>query len=175
MKQSELSHMEIQVESPRQAMRLRDLDTAIRISEFLLGPDSWDDQHHTPGEIEYFQTDPQDSYALNERFYWYVEEQGKIVGIICAKQNEQRTNGYQMDYVAVHRAWRRNGIASILMETMIRELREQGGRYVLTHTCDLPEYLGIQRVFHKFGLVQVGYVPDYYFLDEGRISFMKRL
>lgn len=156
-------------------MPLEDVKTAHRISEFLLGPDSWDDQHHTPGEVDYFRTDPQGSLGSRDRFYWYVEDETQVIGIICARENEQRTRGYQMDYIAVHRDHRRAGIALALMNTMIDQVKELGGRYIITHTCDLPEYQGIQLVFRQFEFIAVGCIPDYYYTGEGRITYMKRL
>lgn len=149
---------------------------AERISAFLLSPDAFDDMNHTPGELLHFSGHPLESLQLAHHHYWYMlADDGGLAAVSSAYENEQRTGGYVLDYLAVHRLHRNKGIASRMMEHFLAFAREAGGRYVLTSTCDLPSYDGIRQMFAKYGYEQIGYCPDYYFAGEGRMTYLLKL
>ncbi|WP_158289435.1 GNAT family N-acetyltransferase [Paenibacillus flagellatus] len=151
-------------------------EDARRISEFFLSEWSFDDRRHTPGEIEHFRHGPANSLSQEHHLYWYVEnETGDIVGVTSCKENEHRTGGFLWDYLAVHRQYRRYGIAGLLFEALQSYIRSIGGRYILTYTCDLPEYVPIQRMFKERGFELIGRYPNYYYEGEDRIAFCKKL
>ncbi len=49
------------------------------------------------------------------------------------------------------------------------------GRYILTYTCDLPEYQPIQKMFRANGFELIGTYPNYYYEGEARLAFYKPL
>lgn len=151
-------------------------EEASSIRDFFLSRDSFDDQHYTPGEIEHFQYNPFVSLREPNYNFWYaVNEQNELIGACSVFENEQKTSGYNLDYIAVHKDYRKHGIASRLFDEMLDFVRLNGGRYVLAYTCDLPEYHSVQKLFIKRGFVGVGHVPDYYYIGEGRLTFLKRM
>lgn len=157
-------------------MLMENEQDAARISQFFLSEWSFDDQRHTPGEIEHFRSGPFESLKQMHHKYWYVEnEDGDIVGVTSCKENEHRTDGYLWDYLVVHRNYRRFGIAGMLFDALERYIRSINGRYILTYTCDLPEYIPIQRMFQKRGFGLIGRYPNYYYDGEDRIAFYKKL
>ena len=47
--------------------------------------------------------------------YWYVENNGIIMGAAGVKENERKNGGYYLDYFAVHKKFRRKGFGCILL------------------------------------------------------------
>jgi GNAT superfamily N-acetyltransferase len=155
---------------------MRSVEEAGRISAFFLSEWSFDDQRHTPGELEHFTNGPFDSLKQQHHMYWYIEDDsGAIVAVTSCKENEHRTNGYLWDYLVVHRNYRRLGLAAVLFDSLEGYIRSIGGRYILTYTCDLPEYIPIQRMFKARGFELIGRYPHYYYDGEDRIAFYKKL
>lgn len=151
-------------------------EEARRISDFFLSEWSFDDRRHTPGELDHFRNGPLDSLKAEHHRYWFVEnDTDDIIAVTSCKENEHRTGGYLWDYMVVHRQYRRLGLANRLYETLERYVRSIGARYLLTYTCDLPEYVPIRRMFQRRGFVQIGRYPDYYYDGEDRIAYCKKL
>ncbi|GAA3405687.1 GNAT family N-acetyltransferase [Paenibacillus hodogayensis] len=151
-------------------------EEARRISAFFLSEWSFDDQRHTPGEIEHFRNAPSDSLRQRHHLYWYVEdESGEIVGVTSCKENEHRTDGYLWDYMVVHRQYRQSGVAGQLFRALESYIVSIGGRYLLTYTCDLPEYLPIRTMFERRGFEQIGRYPNFYYEGEDRLAYYKKL
>lgn len=150
-------------------------EDAKRVVEFFLSEQSFDDMRHTPGELEHFNNNPYKALQ-GEHFYWLAEnEAGDIVGVNSATENEQKTGGFLWDYVVVHQSYRNDGIASALIDRMINHLLEKKARYVITYTCDLPEYGTIRRMFERNGFAQIGRCPDYYYDHEDRLIYYRKL
>jgi len=150
-------------------------EEAARIVEFFFSQESFDDTRHTPGEEEHFKTLPYRA-MLGEAAFWYAtDESGEILGINCIAENEQRTGGYDWDYIVVRRGRRNEGVAASLIETMFAYLRQIGARYVVTYTCDLPPYETIRRQFVRYGFTLSGRLPDYYYDGEDRLIYYRKL
>jgi GNAT superfamily N-acetyltransferase len=159
-----------------QVFSMQDEKDAQRISDFFLSEHSFDDQRHTPGELVHFSQWPFESLNIPNHRHWYVEnEAGDIIGVISVRENEHQTGGYLWDYMVVHRNYRRLGIAARLFETMLDFVRKQEGRFVLTYTCDLPQYSSVQRMFRQLGFELIGNYPDYYYEGEARLAFWRKL
>ncbi|MFD0674116.1 GNAT family N-acetyltransferase [Cohnella sp. GCM10027633] len=155
--------------------RVNSEEEASRIVEFLFSQDSFDDNRHTPGEVEHFRSLPYRALR-GELVLWHVrDEEGRVIAINCVAENEQRTGGYSWDYIVVHRAYRKSGVATALISEMLSTLRSEGARYVMTFTCSLPEYASIRRLFAKHGFRLYGTCPDYYYEGEDRLIYGLRL
>lgn len=151
-------------------------EEARRISAFFLSEWSFDDSNHTPGELEHFRNGPADSLRQRHHMYWYVEnEAGEIVGVTSCKENEHRTDGYLWDYMVVHRNYRKSGVAGQLYNALEGYIVSIGGRYLLTYTCDLPEYIPIQNMFSRRGFELIGRYPNFYYDGEDRLAYYKKL
>ncbi|TDF97142.1 GNAT family N-acetyltransferase [Paenibacillus piri] len=151
-------------------------EEARKVSEFFLSEQSFDDQRHTPGEIDHFHNKPLESLKSDNHQHWYAAiPTGEIVGAISVTENEHRTGGYLWDYIVVRKDYRKLGIATRLYETMLAFVKERRGRYILTYTCDLQEYSTIRRIFKERGFEHIGSYPDYYYEGEGRMAFLKKL
>jgi len=149
---------------------------AEQITRFLLSDLSFDDQRHTPGELLHFQQHPSTSLHQVQYHYWYVRNPyGDIIGVLSGFENEQQTGGFVLDYIAVHRSYRKQGIATHLILHMFDFVKALRGRYILTYTCDLIPYIPIQQLFEHLGFLRIGFYPDYYYEGEGRITYFYKM
>jgi len=150
-------------------------EEAGKIVNFFFSPDSFDDTRHTPGEMEHFKSLPYRALR-GETIFWYVtDEEGRVIGVNSVEENEQKTGGYEWDYVVVHKAYRHSGIASALIEEMLQTLKQMEVRYLVTYTCSLPEYRSIRRLFERYGFRRIGDLPDYYFAGEDRLIYYRQI
>ncbi|MEX1030881.1 MAG: GNAT family N-acetyltransferase [Paenibacillaceae bacterium] len=149
---------------------------AEQISQFLLSEQSFDDQRHTPGELNHFRYHPTLSLQQEQYHYWYIRNPaGDMIGVLSGFENEQGTGGYVLDYIVVHKDYRHQGIATQLVQYLIQYVKSANARYILTYTCDLELYAPIQYLFTQVGFQRIGYYPDYYYDGEGRITFYYKM
>lgn len=155
--------------------RVSTSEEAGKIVDFFFSPDSFDDIRHTPGEIEHFRSLPYRALQGNAVFWYAADEEGRIIGVNSVAENEQMTGGYSWDYIVVHKRYRNAGLASALIEEMLRDMRRAQARYLITYTCSLPEYGTIRRLFERYGFREIGSLPDYYFDGEDRLIYYRKL
>jgi len=155
---------------------LSDEQKAKQIGDFLTSSDAFT---HTwfPEEKESVRSAVIESLNNNNHQYWYVEEDGKIIGAIGVRENHCKNGGYEMDedYVAVHKDHRRKGIASVLLEKMESYVNQKNGRYIHILTCDIDSYKPARAFYESKGYKKVAEMPNYYVQDEGRIDYYKEL
>lgn len=153
---------------------LENKDTAVKIGEFLTGPNAFD-QTWAPNEKAIVTKAVIDSLTGTNHQYWYVEEGGEIIAAIGARANKYGSGGYEMDsdYVAVHKNYRGKGIASSLLKTVEKYVVDRGGRYLHILTCDIESYIPANKFYEKHGYKKVAEIPDYYVKGEGRIDYFK--
>jgi len=155
---------------------LDDKNVAIKIGNFLTGPFAFD-QTWAPNEKEMVKNGVIDSLSNKNHQYWYVEDKGKIVGAIGVRENKYGSGGYEMDsdYIAVHKNYRRKGIAKQLLQTMEDYVKSKDGRYIHILTCDIESYKPAINFYANNGYQKVGEIPDYYVKGEGRVDYLKSL
>lgn len=157
-------------------VRMTKEEEAKRVSEFLLSDYSFDDVHHTPGELHHFRTKP--FLCLTQDRYYYlmaIDNRGELIGTISFLENEHHTGGYILDYLVVHRSCRHVGVATALMNQMTETLRSMSGRYIETFTCDMKEYEPVRKLFQKRGFRLLCHMPDYYYEGEGKMLYYLQL
>ncbi len=148
---------------------------ARRIVNFLFSRHSFDDARHTPGEEAHFRELPYRALR-DEILMWVVyDQEGKVIAVSSAAENEQQTGGYSWDYIVVHRHYRRFGLATMLMDEMFAELSRLRARYLITYTCSLPEYGPIRQLFESRGFRLIGTCPDYYYEGEDRLIYSRKM
>ncbi|MUT65914.1 GNAT family N-acetyltransferase [Paenibacillus sp. NEAU-GSW1] len=154
---------------------LDSVDFAERITQFLLSEHSFDDTRYTPGELAHFRELPHRALA-GEHVLWYaLNEAGEVIAVNSVTENEQQTGGYSWDYIVVHRSCRKSGLATAIIDEMLAFLMLIRSRYIITYTCDLPEYAAIRRLFERNGFSLVGRCPDYYYDGEDRLIYYRKL
>ncbi len=154
---------------------LKDKQTAVRVGEFLTGPNAFE-QTWAPNEKAIVAKAPIDSLTGRNHRYWYVEAGGKIIGAIGVRENKYGSGGYEMDsdYVAVHKDFRQVGIATQLLKQVEEYIKERGGRYLHVLSCDIDSYKPARMFYEKNGYKKVAEMPDYYVEGEGRVDYYKK-
>lgn len=149
---------------------------AKRITDFFLSEDSFDDRNFTKGELIQLKSLPNESLKDSGFQFLYIEDsENEIIGAISLRENEQKSGGYFIDYMAVHRQHRHRGIASQLIDEVIKHVRLSNGRYLQVNTCDTNFYESARDLYDKKGFLQAGHLPDYYFKGEGMIIYYKKM
>jgi ribosomal protein S18 acetylase RimI-like enzyme len=153
---------------------LKDKQTAIKIGQFLTSSDAFD-QTWAPNEKVIVEQSPVDSLTNSNHRYWYVENNGQIIGAMGIRENKYGSGGYEMDsdYMAVHKDYRRQGIASALLTETEKYVIEKRGRYVHIVTCDIDSYKPALAFYEKYNYKKVAEIPDYYIKGEGRMDYIK--
>lgn len=157
-----------------EVLLLKDLETAIRIGQFLTGPNAFE-QTWAPNEKKLVEQAPIDSLKGKNHQYWYIEHEGNILGAIGVRENKYGSGGYEMDsdYVAVHKNFRNLGIATKLLQVVENFVKEKNGRYLHVLTCDIESYKPARAFYEKNGYKKVAEIPNYYVIGEGRIDYLK--
>jgi ribosomal protein S18 acetylase RimI-like enzyme len=155
---------------------LNDKKTAKKIGEFLTSKDAFD-QTWAPNEKAMVMKAPLDSLKNENHIYFYMEDNGQIIGAIGVRENKYGSGGYEMDsdYVAVHKNYRRKGLASLLLKAIEDFVKEKCGRYIHVLTCDIESYKPALRFYESNDYGRVAELPNYYVEGEGRIDYLKEL
>ncbi len=155
---------------------LKDSKTAIKVGEFLTSKDAFN-QTWAPEEKKLVMQAPQDSIKNNNHRYWYIEDEGKIVAAMGIRENKYGSGGYVMDedYLAVHKDYRKQGIANAMLTEIENFVKKSNGRYIHVLTCDIDSYAPARAFYERNGYKKVAQIPDYYVEGEGRIDYFKLL
>jgi len=157
-------------------LKVTNSDTAKKVADFLVSRYTFD-QQWTPGEKESVRKGPFDSLTCRNHAYWYVEYEGKVIAAGGVRENRLKSGGYEMidDNIAVHKDYRRQGIASLLMGTIESFVKKHKGRYILVETCDIDSYAAARSMFKKRGYKLAGKIPDYFVKGKGKIEYLLTL
>jgi len=155
---------------------LKDKATAIKIGEFLTGPNAFD-QTWAPNEKQIVIDSVIESLDSDHHQYWYIEDNGEVIAAMGIRENKYGSGGYEMDedYFSVHKDYRHQGLASKLLSEVERFVAENSGRYIHALSCDIDSYAPARAFYQKHGYKQVSHLPNYYVAGEGRIDFFKEL
>lgn len=155
---------------------LNDQATAKKIADFLTSEDAFV-QTWAPNEKQMVYSAVEDSLSNPKHQYWHVADGDKIIAAIGVRENKLGSGGYEMDedYVAVHKDYRKQGIATSLLQKMEQFVRENKGRYIHVLTCDIDSYKPALAFYASKGYKKVAEMPNYYVEGEGRIDFYKEL
>lgn len=159
-----------------QTQIVKDEETARKVGKFLTCPFAFE-QTWAPNEKAFTEQAPLDSLKNKNHRYWCIEDNGGIIGAMGVRENKYGSGGYEMDsdYIAVHKNYRRQGLASLLLERMEKFVKEKNGRYIHALTCDIDSYKPARCFYEKNGYRKVAEIPDYYVEGEGRIDYFKKI
>jgi ribosomal protein S18 acetylase RimI-like enzyme len=155
---------------------LTNTSAAKKIGEFLTGPFAFD-QTWAPEEKQMAIQAPLDSLENSHHCYWYIEQNGEIVGAAGIRENKYGSGGYEMDsdYIAVHKNHRRKGYGTQLLKEIEDFVKENSGRYIHVVSCDIESYEPARIFYQRKGYTKVAALPNYYVAGEGRVDFYKEV
>jgi ribosomal protein S18 acetylase RimI-like enzyme len=113
--------------------------------------------------------------AINKALYkgaptWIAkDENGNIIGSLTTQVNdyEINSNAYYIVAIAVHKANRKSGIASALMEEADKFFVESKAKYAYLHTGDGDTTAAARALYEKFGYEKAGHIKEYFTSEAG--------
>lgn len=155
---------------------IKNENEAKRVGLFLISPNVFE-QNWAPNEKDSVSNYPLKNLNNPKHCGWYIEDKGQIIASIGVEENKYGSGGYQMDadYLAVHKDYRRSGLASRLLAEMENYVKEKGGRYIHILSCDIDSYAAARALWEKNNYKKVAEIPDYYVEGEGRIDYFKKI
>lgn len=150
-------------------------EQAERVIAFLSSADAFE-LEMTPFRIQARKEAVLSSISNLHHRFWFIEnEVKKVIGAVGICENERGNGGYYLDYFAVHKKYRKQKIGTRLLkksETFVSSLH---GRFILVDTGDTKDFEPARRFYEKNGYIQVGHIPEYYDVGDGRIDYYKKL
>jgi ribosomal protein S18 acetylase RimI-like enzyme len=93
---------------------------------------------------------------------WVAISSGEVVAFLTLRQDVAET--WEITWMAVAPAWRRQGLGRRLVEAAVTQCREAGARFLQVKTlADLhpsPEYAETRAFYRSVGFVPLGIFPD---------------
>jgi len=132
--------------------------------------DSWDKT-----EVKYMITCAKKASNLKNGFMFIALEDENVIGYIDAFNLNFTRGGYIIEYMAVHKDYRRKGLGEKLLYIVEKKLKKEKARFMFLQTGDEDFYKPANKFWQKCGFIKVGHVPDYYFEGSGIYYYHKKL
>jgi ribosomal protein S18 acetylase RimI-like enzyme len=104
-----------------------------------------------------------------------VNDQDKLLGYICYGPSPMTEGTVDLYWIAVDPEFQGQGVGSLLIDFVEKEVRGLQGRMLLAETASISEYERTLRFYVQRGFKEVARVPDYYYPGNDRITFCKRI
>jgi ribosomal-protein-alanine N-acetyltransferase len=100
-----------------------------------------------------------------------AEIDGKVCGYICVRCVQEECHLLNL---AVHPDYRRRGIASLLLESVLSQIKKKGCRFIFLEVR--ASNIIAQKMYEKFGFTSIGIRKKYYINpEEDGIIMMKEI
>jgi ribosomal protein S18 acetylase RimI-like enzyme len=104
-----------------------------------------------------------------------VNDQDKLLGYICYGPSPMTEGTFDLYWIAVDPEVQSQGVGSLLIDFVEKEVRGLQGRMLLAETASISEYERTLRFYVQRGFKEVARVPDYYYPGNDRVTFCKRV
>ncbi len=104
-----------------------------------------------------------------------VNDQDKLLGYICYGPSPMTEGTFDLYWIAVDPEVQSQGVGSLLVDLVEKEVRGLQGRMLLAETASISEYERTLRFYVDRGFKEVARVPDYYYPGNDRVTFCKRI
>lgn len=107
--------------------------------------------------------------------FWVCTHQEKIVGVLGYRKDPVASGIYWAEWGYVHKDYRRQGIATLLWETLEADLKLKECRKIYIDIGNESEHIDAIRLYEKRGYVQEGFCPDFWREGDDLLIFAKRI
>ncbi|MFH1141573.1 MAG: GNAT family N-acetyltransferase [Chloroflexota bacterium] len=109
-------------------------------------------------------------------YHVHVATQGqKAAGYVCFGPTPLTRGTWDIYWIAVDPPQQRQGIGNRLMSLAEEEIRSHAGRLILVETSSRALYDPTRGFYSRLGYQEVSYIPDFYDVGDGRVTFAKVL
>ncbi len=109
-------------------------------------------------------------------YHVHVATQGqKAAGYVCFGPTPLTRGTWDIYWIAVDPQQQRQGIGNRLMRLAEEKILAQKGRLVLVETSSRELYEPTREFYKRLGYQEVSYIPDFYDVGDGRVTFSKKL
>ncbi|MBA7514119.1 hypothetical protein ES705_06143 [subsurface metagenome] len=116
-----------------------------------------------------FENEP-DKYC----FYSYIEG-GKAVGFAAYSRVPTADRVFELDWLGVKPEYQGRGVGSALLKHIEEELKKLGARLLYLETSSMDEYSEIRRFYDRRGFFNVGCLPNFWKVGDGKVIYIKEL
>ncbi len=99
----------------------------------------------------------------------------RAVGYVCFGPTPLTKGTWDIYWIAVDPQQQGQGIGNRLMSLAEEEIRSKDGRLVLVETSSRDLYVPTRGFYKRMGYQEVSYIPDFYDIGDGRVTFAKVL
>lgn len=109
-------------------------------------------------------------------YHAHVATRGqKAAGYVCFGPTPLTRGTWDIYWIAVDPQQQRQGIGNRLMGLAEEQIRSHEGRLVLAETSSRELYEPTRGFYRRMGYQEVSYIPDFYDVGDGRVTFAKVL
>lgn len=109
-------------------------------------------------------------------YHVLVAEAGSTVsGYVCYGPTPLTEGTWDLYWLAVAPDKQRQGIGSILIESVEKEIMKAGGRLAIIETSSTPAYEKTRRFHTRHGYEIIARIPDFYAIGDDKLVLQKRL
>lgn len=105
----------------------------------------------------------------------FAEADGRLLGYACYGDIPGTEKRFDLYWIAVDPAARRQGLAAALMARAEAAVREEGGAHLFIDTSTRPDYAAARAFYLRMGYALVAEIADFYRDGDGKAVFGKRL
>ena len=105
----------------------------------------------------------------------FAEVDGHTVGYACYGPIACTVGSYDLYWIAVHEAHRRQGWGKVLLEAAEERIARAGGRRIYIETSGRPQYEPTQRFYERCGYVVEAVLADFYTPGDAKIVYCRSL
>lgn len=107
-------------------------------------------------------------------FYSCIEG-GKAVGFAAYSWVPTADRVFELDWLCVKLEYQGRGVGSALLNHVEEELKKVGARILYLETSSTVEYSEIRRFYDKRGFFNVGLIPNFWKVGDGKVIYVKEL
>lgn len=104
-----------------------------------------------------------------------VAAEDQVNAVAMYRPVEAADGVWDLTMIAVRAGHQARGIGGHLLDHIEQELLARGVRRLIIDTSSLPTFATARRFYLSRGYVKAGYVPDFWAVGDGRITFSKAL
>lgn len=102
-----------------------------------------------------------------------VDDSDQPLGYVCFGPTPLTDAAWDLYWIAVARAYQRQGVGNLLLQFVEAQVGEKAGRRLIIETSSLPRYLPTRNFYLRHGYKELARIADFYAVGDDRIIYGK--